>query len=401
MSIETLAGAGPSGIDVAFERFGDRQAPPVLLVMGLATQMLGWHEEFCSALVARGLQVIRFDNRDVGLSTHLNDAAPADVMAALSGDTSSAAYRLSDMAADTVGLLDGLGLDSAHIVGASMGGMIAQTIAIEHPDRVRSLTSIMSTTGDPSVGQSTQEALGTLLAPPASSRQEAIERAVAIFRVIGSPGFELDEEDLRARVGMSYDRADDPPGVARQIVAILASADRTARLRSIQVPALVLHGAADPLVDVSGARATAEAIPGAELVVIDGMGHGTRPAASLVARDHGADRGPGDPRRSACHFGARLASQALEMREGGPTARPTTRGCFVANQSLAVFESARSGRRQRARQVLATASVKADLHRWRRGVPKCPGCSPARLAIASGLRAGRGKMSGGRRLGRW
>jgi pimeloyl-ACP methyl ester carboxylesterase len=235
--------------------------------------MLGWHEEFCSALVAHGLQVIRFDNRDVGLSTHLNDAPPADVMAALSGDTSSAVYRLSDMAADTVGLLDGLELDSAHIVGASMGGMIAQTIAIEYPDRVRSLTSIMSTTSDPSVGQPTQEAIGALLSPPASSRQEAIERAVAIFRVIGSPRFELDEADLRAQAGLSYDRADDPLGVARQIVAILASGDRTGGLRSVHVPALVLHGAADPLVDVSGAHATAGAIPGAELVVIDGMGH--------------------------------------------------------------------------------------------------------------------------------
>jgi pimeloyl-ACP methyl ester carboxylesterase len=273
MSVAIIAGTGPLGIDVACERFGDPGAPPVLLVMGLATQMLGWHEDFCSALVDRGMHVIRFDNRDVGLSTHFHDAPAPDVMAALAGDTSSASYTLSDMAADTVGLLDALELNSAHIVGASMGGMIAQTIAIEHPGRIRSLTSIMSTTGDPTVGQASQEAIGALLSPPASSRQEAIERAVAIFRVIGSPGFELDEPDLRERAGLSYDRADDPFGVARQILAILASGDRTAELRSVDVPTLVLHGAADPLIDVSGAHATAEAIANSELVVIDGMGH--------------------------------------------------------------------------------------------------------------------------------
>ena len=268
-----IRGAGPSGVDIAYERFGDRDAPPVLLVMGLATQMLGWHEEFCSALVACGLHVIRFDNRDVGLSTHMHDARTPDVMAALSGDSSSASYTLSDMAADSVGLLDGLELDTAHIVGASMGGMIAQTIAIEHPNRVRSLTSIMSTTGDPMVGQATQEALGALLAAPATTRQEAVERTVSIFRVIGSPGFELDEADLRERAGLSYDRADDPLGVARQLLAIIASGDRTASLRSVNVPTLVLHGADDPLVNVSGGRATADAIPGAELVIFDGMGH--------------------------------------------------------------------------------------------------------------------------------
>jgi len=273
MSVEIIAGTGPSRIDMACERFGDPGAPPVLLVMGLGTQMLGWPEDFCSALVDRSLQVIRFDNRDVGLSTHLDDAPTPDVMAALAGDTSSVVYTLSDMAADTVGLLDALELDSAHIIGASMGGMIAQTIAIEHPDRVRSLTSIMSTTGDPAVGQASPEAIGALLSPPASSREEAIERAVAIFRVIGSPGFELDEADLRERAGLSYDRADDPAGVARQILAVLASGDRTARLRSVDVPTLVLHGGADPLIDVSGGQATAQTIANSELAVIEGMGH--------------------------------------------------------------------------------------------------------------------------------
>jgi pimeloyl-ACP methyl ester carboxylesterase len=189
------------------------------------------------------------------------------------GDTSSASYRLSDMAADTVGLLDHLGLDSAHLVGASMGGMIAQTMAIESPDRVRSLTSIMSTTGDPSVGQATQRALAALLSPPAKTRDEAIERTVSIVRVIGSPAFELDEPDLRWRTGLAYDRSNDPVGVGRQLAAIAASGDRTAALRSITVPTLVIHGSDDALVNVSGGRATARAIPGAELVVLDGMGH--------------------------------------------------------------------------------------------------------------------------------
>jgi pimeloyl-ACP methyl ester carboxylesterase len=196
-----------------------------------------------------------------------------DVRAALLADTSSASYTLSDMAGDTVGLLEALGLDSAHLVGASMGAMIAQTAAIEHPSRVQSLTSIMSSTGDPSVGQASQRALGALLSPPAATRAEAIERTVAILGVIGSPGFELDEADVRRRAGLAYDRAHDPVGVGRQLVAIVASGDRTAALRSISVPTLVLHGADDPLVDVSGGRATARAVPGAELVEFEGMGH--------------------------------------------------------------------------------------------------------------------------------
>ena len=177
------------------------------------------------------------------------------------------------MAGDTVGLLDALELPSAHVVGASMGGMIAQTVAIEHPARVRSLTSIMSTTGDPSVGQPTRPAMAALLSPPAASREQAIERTLAIVRVIGSPGFELDEAEIRRRTGLAYDRSNDPVGVARQLVAIAASGDRTGALRGVSVPTLVVHGADDPLVDVSGGQATARAIDGAELAVFDGMGH--------------------------------------------------------------------------------------------------------------------------------
>jgi pimeloyl-ACP methyl ester carboxylesterase len=273
VSVEIARGVGPARIDIAYERFGDPGSPPVLLVMGLGTQMLGWPDGFCEALAGRGFHVIRFDNRDIGLSSHLTDAPPPDVRAALQGDSSTASYTLSDMAGDVVGLLDALGLESAHLVGASMGGMIAQTLVIEHPECVRSLTSIMSSTGDQSVGQATRRALAALLSPPAATRAEAIERTVAIVRVIGSPGFDLDEAELRWRTGIAYDRSNDPVGLARQLVAIAASGDRTSALRSVSVPALVLHGADDPLVDVSGGRATAAAIPGAELIVFDGMGH--------------------------------------------------------------------------------------------------------------------------------
>jgi pimeloyl-ACP methyl ester carboxylesterase len=261
------------GIELAYERVGDPADPPLLLIMGLATQMLGWPDDFCAGLAERGLSVIRYDNRDIGLSTHLRDAPPPNVPAAMMGDTSSASYTLSDMARDAAGLLDALELESAHVAGASMGGMIAQTLAIEHPERVRTLTSIMSTTGDPSVGGASEEALGVLLAPPAGDREAAIERTVATYRVIGSPAYELDEPALRERAGLSFDRGYDPAGVARQLLAILASGDRTPRLRELRLPVLVLHGAEDPLVRISGGRATAAAIPGAELVEFDGMGH--------------------------------------------------------------------------------------------------------------------------------
>src|SRR3954468_3232313 len=261
------------GIELAYERFGEPAGPPLLLVMGLATQMLGWPHEFCAGLAARGLSVVRFDNRDIGLSTHLHDAPPPDVAAAMMGNTSSASYTLSDMARDAAGLLDALDVESAHVVGASMGGMIAQTLAIEHPARVRTLTSIMSTTGDPSVGGASQAALGVLLAPPARDRPEAIERTVSTYRGIGSPGYELDEPALRERAGLAFDRAYDPAGVARQLLAIIASGDRTARLRELRLPALVIHGVDDPLVRVSGGRATAAAIPGARRVELDGVGH--------------------------------------------------------------------------------------------------------------------------------
>lgn len=269
MSVQT---APANGIEIAYETFGDPGGRPLLLVMGLGTQMLAWHEEFCGALVDLGFHVVRYDNRDTGLSTHLHDAPPPDVMAALGGDTSSASYTLEDLADDAVALLDYLGIDRAHVVGASMGGMVAQTVAIRHPARVASLTSIMSTPS-PAVGSATQEAMAALLAPPATNRDEALQRARATYEVIGSPGYPLDLAWLETISGEAYDRAHDPAGMARQLLAIHASGDRTPTLRALTVPTLVVHGDADPLVQVAGGHATAEAVPGAELLVLEGMGH--------------------------------------------------------------------------------------------------------------------------------
>jgi pimeloyl-ACP methyl ester carboxylesterase len=260
-------------IEIAHETFGRPSDPPVLLVMGLATQMIGWPDDFCRGLAERGLFVIRFDNRDIGLSTHLDDAGAPDIMTVLGGDHSAVPYGLTDLARDTVGLLDALDLDRVHVVGASMGGMIAQLVALRHPERVRSLTSIMSTTGDPSVGAPAEAALALLLTPPAGDREGAVQRVVDTYRVIGSPGFEFAESDVRERAGLSFDRAHDPAGVARQLAAILTTHDRTGDLAGITAPTLVIHGSDDALVHVRGGRATADAVPDAELLIVEGMGH--------------------------------------------------------------------------------------------------------------------------------
>ena len=272
MAEEKARNVGPSGIEVAYERIGDRGALPVLLIMGAGAQMISWPDGFCAELAGRGLQLIRFDNRDAGRSTHFPDGPVPDLAAALAGDFSSAAYTLADMAADTAGLLDVLGLGSAHIVGASLGGMIAQTMAIECPARVRSLTSIMSTTGALGVGLPDLPAIAGLGAPPAN-RAGFIDWRVRALRVTGSPGFEFDEAAAAELAGRAYDRDHDRLAMLRQSVAVLAAGDRTARLRSLRVPALVLHGDDDRMCHVSGGRATAAAIPGAELVIFEGMGH--------------------------------------------------------------------------------------------------------------------------------
>jgi pimeloyl-ACP methyl ester carboxylesterase len=265
-----------NGLEISYETFGDPSDPTMLLIMGLGVQMLGWDSEFCGMLAERGFHVVRFDNRDVGRSTKIEGGPRADVMAAAAGDLSSASYTLDEMAGDAVALLDELGVDAAHVVGASQGGMIAQAVAIRHPERVLSLTSIMSSTGDRAVGQPHPEALPALLTRgPSGDREAYAEWAVGAFRVIGSPGFagSSEEKRIRERARASFDRGYFPDGTARQLVAILASGDRTEALRRLEVPTLVIHGEEDPLIDVSGGKATAAAIPGARLELIPGMGH--------------------------------------------------------------------------------------------------------------------------------
>ena len=260
-------------IDIAYETFGDPSKPAMLLVMGLATQMIAWHDDFCAELADRGFHVIRFDNRDVGRSTAMRNVPVPTLRQLVLRSKKAAGYTLSDMAGDAVGLLDHLGIERAHVVGVSMGGMIAQTIAIDHPERVLSLCSIMSNTGARWSGQPRLATYRVLLGTPPQDRDKFIEHVVTMYRVIGSPDFDRDEDDLRDIAGRSYDRGRNPAGSGRQLAAIIASGDRTARLRSLDVPTVVIHGTKDRLVSPSGGRATAKAIPGARLVKIAGMGH--------------------------------------------------------------------------------------------------------------------------------
>jgi len=265
--------ASANGIELCCQEMGDPAGEPLLLVMGLATQMVAWSEGFCQLLAERGFRVVRFDNRDIGRSTKLGDAGLPGRLDMLVGRRDTAPYLLSDLAADTFGLMDHLGIESAHLVGASMGGMIVQTAAIENPARVRSIVSIMSTTGSRRVGHPSYKTFGLLLGHPPREREAAIERVVRIFKLIGSPGFPFEEERIREIAGLSFDRGHSPTGIARQLHAITASGDRTPALRQLEVPALVIHGKNDLLVNPSGGRATAKAIPGARLMMVDGMGH--------------------------------------------------------------------------------------------------------------------------------
>ncbi len=265
--------ASANGIELCYQEMGDVAGEPLILVMGLATQMIAWDSGFCSILADRGFRVVRFDNRDVGRSTKIDAAGVPSRLDMLSGRRATAAYLLRDLARDTFGLMDHLEIESAHLAGASMGGMIAQTMAIERPERVRSAVSIMSTTGSRWVGMPSFKAFSALMAAPPKNRDEMIERTLRTFRVIGSPGFAFDEERVREIAGRSYDRGHSTAGVIRQLHAILASGDRTRALRELDLPATVIHGSKDPLVRPSGGRATARAIPGARLRIIDGMGH--------------------------------------------------------------------------------------------------------------------------------
>lgn len=269
-----------NGLTLEYDEHGPADGPAVLLIMGFATQMTMWPLSFVKALAADGFRVIRFDNRDIGLSTHLTQLGAPDIGAAMMGlmtgqRPKNAAYLLNDMAKDAVGLLDALGIKTAHIVGASMGGMIAQIVAAQHGARARSLTSIMSTTGRDGLPQAAPHVSAALVTPPASpSRADRLAQAKNMWRVIGSPGFPASDAELDATLGAQIDRAAyDPAGIGRQLIAILASEPRNEMLKKVTCPALVLHGEADPLVLVDGGKDTAASIPGAELVIVPGMAH--------------------------------------------------------------------------------------------------------------------------------
>lgn len=266
-----------NGISLEYDTFGQPEDPPLLLIMGLGSQMTRWHPDLCQMLAAKGLYVIRFDNRDVGLSTHLDAAGLPDmaaVMAAmLEGKPAAVPYGLEDMAADMIGLMDGLALPAAHICGASLGGMIAQTAALAYPERILSMTSIMSSTGNRSLPPATPEAMGALMSPGATDREGAARRTAEIAAIIGSPAYPAEPAELRERALADFDRASDPAGVARQMAAAATQPDRRSGLKALSLPALIIHGKADPLVPVEGGIDTHEAIPGSELMLLDGMGH--------------------------------------------------------------------------------------------------------------------------------
>lgn len=269
--------ARAGNVDIVWDSFGDPHARPLLLIMGLGLQMVAWDDAFCEALAARGFYVLRFDNRDVGLSTSFDawgDPNPLQVFDELrKKHPVQAPYLLRDMAEDAAGVLDAAGVRAAHILGVSMGGMIAQELAIRHPDRVLSLTSIMSTTGATDVRGPSFETIAAVLAPFPPDRPGFIRRSVELARTLHGGGFPFEEARVRRVAARSFDRAYRPGGVRRQLIAIWLSGDRTAELRRLRVPALVIHGDADPLVPVDGGRATAAAIPGSKLVIIPGMGH--------------------------------------------------------------------------------------------------------------------------------
>jgi pimeloyl-ACP methyl ester carboxylesterase len=260
------------GITLCYERFGDPADPPILLIMGLSTQMIAWHEDFCEELAERGFQVIRFDNRDVGRSTHL-EIRPPTLGQLVRRRFRPEQYTLSDMAEDAAGLIEKLDIGPVHVVGVSLGGMIGQVLAAEHPELVRSLTSMLSSTGSRFHGQPHFSVLRYLLRPPPRDRKGYIERSAEVFGLIGSTGFDRDEAYIRERAGRSYDRGFNVSGGGRQLGATLATGNRTNLLRRIKAPTLVIHGTEDKMIRPSGGRATAKAIPGARLMMIEGMGH--------------------------------------------------------------------------------------------------------------------------------
>jgi pimeloyl-ACP methyl ester carboxylesterase len=260
-------------VELCYDTFGDDGDPACLLIMGLGTQMIAWPEEFCEGLAARGFYVIRFDNRDCGRSTHLDGAPVPTIRELVTRRIKRPAYTLDDLARDAAGLLDGLGIARAHVIGASMGAMIAQTLALIAPERVVSLVSIMGNTGGRVFGQAHPRLWPLLLRPRPADRTSYVEQVVGVFELVGSPDFERDEKALRELLELSFDRGVDPHGFTRQLGAIFASGSRRRRLGQIKAPTLVIHGSADRLVAPSGGRATARAIPGANLLMVGGMGH--------------------------------------------------------------------------------------------------------------------------------
>lgn len=272
-----MASINANGISLEYDTFGSTGGRPLLLVMGLGAQMIHWRDEFCALLAGRDHYVIRFDNRDSGLSEkfgHLGIPDMAEMAARLlAGEPARAPYTLDDMAADAFGLLDALEVEAAHICGASMGGMIVQAMALNAPHRVRSITSIMSSTGNPALPPASDEAIAAMLSPAEGDREAVIERSLHVSRVIGSPAYPLPEEEARVRAASSYDRSFYPEGVARQMAAIAAHGNRRPRLETLGLPALVVHGEADPLVRVQGAHDTHQALKGSKLMVLEGMGH--------------------------------------------------------------------------------------------------------------------------------
>jgi pimeloyl-ACP methyl ester carboxylesterase len=266
-----------NGITICYETFGDPGAPPILLIMGLGAQMIAFEEPFCAALAAKGFYVVRFDNRDIGRSGRFDLAGIPNVLAMMGnlalGRLPEAPYALTDMANDTVGLMDALHIPKAHVVGVSMGGMIGQTMAIHHGDRLRSLVSIMSSTGDRSLPQATPEAAAVLLTPAPLDRAAFIKHSVNVMKVLRGPHFPEDLAHDETRAARNFDRGINPPGVARQLAAVLVSGNRTAALKAVTTPTLVIHGDADPLVRIDAGRATAAAIPFATLQIMPNMGH--------------------------------------------------------------------------------------------------------------------------------
>ncbi len=264
-----------SGVDICYDTFGHRSDPAVLLIMGMSGPLTWWSPDFCTLLASRGFFVIRYDNRDTGRSTKMRGQGGrrGDVVKTFIRAKAPTPYTLSDLGDDATGLLDHLGIHQAHVTGVSMGGMIAQTLAIEHPERVLSLVSIMSTSGRRSVGWQDPRLFPMLLSGNRRDRDQVIAQSVRTWAMIGSPAFPTPPDETRARAAETFDRGISMPGVIRQMQAVLSQPDRTPALRQLDVPALVIHGLRDRMIHVSGGRATADAIPGAELLLIRGMGH--------------------------------------------------------------------------------------------------------------------------------